>query len=318
MAKQKLSAESLKGIWAGITLPWKEDYQLDETTFCENLTRLCQAKVHGIYTTGSTGEFYALNFEEFQHMVDILFEVVSPTGIPVQVGCASPNTRDTLQMVEYVADKGCDGVQVVLPFWMKLSDAEVIRFFKNISRAVPSLPLIHYNIPRAKRFLLGPDYRRILEVAPNLIGVKFVFAGSHFGELQRALHLAPELSYFVGENLLVSAMQIGARGSYSSVVCINPSFMLRMFNLAETKQWDEAIAMQEIISRFFSEAEVLLEELGEGGIDPVADKGFAVASGFFAGHQRTRPPYIGWSNAGLGKIRAWLKTHYPELMWSAF
>jgi hypothetical protein len=91
-----------------------------------------------------------------------------------------------------------------------------------------------------------------------------------------------------------------------------------MFNLAETKQWDEAIAMQEIISRFFSEVEVLLEELGEGGIDPVADKGFAVASGFFAGHQRTRPPYIGWSNAGLGKIRAWLKTHYPELMWSAF
>lgn len=316
ITKQKLTAKSLKGIWAGVTLPWKKNYQLDEPAFYENLKRLCKAKVHGIYTTGSTGEFYTLSFEEFKYIVNILVEVISPTGIPTQVGCASPNTRDTLRMIEYVVNKGCDGIQVALPFWMELSDTEVLRFFKDVSRASSPLPLIHYNIPRAKRFLFGPDYRRILEVCPNLIGVKFTFAGSYFNQLQQAIYLTPELSYFVGENLLVSAMQIGAKGSYSSVVCMNPLFMLKMFNLADSKQWDKAIAMQQILGRLFNEAEVLLGKLGEGSIDPVADKGFAVASGFFSGHQRTRPPYIGWSNEGLKKIRSWLKTHYPDLMWS--
>ncbi len=313
---QRLTAKSLRGIWAGITLPWKENYQLDESAFSENLRRLCKARVHGIYTTGSTGEFYVLNIEEFQRMVNILVEVVSPTGIPIQVGCVSPNTRDTLAMIEYAAAKGCNGIQVALPFWMELNDTEVLRFFKDISRASSPLPLIHYNVPRAKRFLLGSDYRRILKVAPNLIGVKFTFAGSYFGQLQEAVRSIPELSFFVGENLLVSAMQIGAKGSYSSVVCMNPSFMSRMFDLAETKHWDEAIVLQKTLGRFFAEAELLLQELGEGSIDPVADKGFAVASGFFVGHQRTRPPYVGWSEQGLEKVRAWLKTRYPELMWS--
>ena len=313
--KEELTARSLKGIWAGVTLPWKKDYQLDEDIFRENLRRLCKVEVHGIYTTGSTGEFYALSLKEFQNMVNILLEVVGPTGIPIQVGCASPNTRDTLAMVEYVADKGCDGVQVALPYWMKLTDNELLHFFRDVSRACDSLPLIHYNVPRAKRFLYGPDYQRILEVAPNLIGVKFTFASSHFSQLREAIYLTPELSYFVSEDILVSAMQLGAKGSYSSLVCLNPSFMLKMFDLAEARQWDEAIKMQQRGARFLDEAGTLLEELGEGGMDPVADKGFAVASGFFAGHQRTRPPYIGWSDEGLKKIRSWFRANYPELVY---
>ncbi|MCK4815838.1 dihydrodipicolinate synthase family protein, partial [bacterium] len=259
--------------------------------------------------------FYALNFEEFKRMVDILVEVVSPTGIPTQVGCISPNTRDTIRMMEYIADKGVDGAQVALPFWMELTDKEVLQFFSDISKACPSLPIIHYNIPRAKRFLYGPDYQRILEVASNLIGVKFTFASANFGKLQEALILTPTLSYFVGENLLVSAMQLGARGSYSSVVCTNPNFMLKMFKLAEEKNWEKALKMQKLIAKFFIDMDLILDELELGGIDPVADKGFGVASGFMVGHQRIRPPYIGWSDKGLREVKLWLEKNYPQLVW---
>ncbi len=317
MNRQKLSASSLKGIWAGITLSWDERYQLDEAAFRENLERLCKAGVHGIYINGSTGEFYALNFEEFRHLVDILVEVVSPTGIPIQVGCGSPNTRDTICMIEYVARKGCDGAQIILPFWMQLTDTEIVRFFKDVSTAFPSLPLIHYNTPRTKRFLSGSNYGRILEVAPNLIGVKFTLADTHFGELQEAVYLTPQLSYFVGENLLVSAMQIGVRGSYSSVVYMNPSFMLKTFHLAENGEWDKALAMQQMLVQCKREVKVLLNERGEHSIDPVTDKGLGVAAGFLIGHQRTRAPYMGWSDATLEKVRTWMRNHYPELVWSS-
>ena len=156
-----------------------------------------------------------------------------------------------------------------------------------------------------------------MEVAPNLIGVKFTFAGSNFGSLQEAMILTPNLSYFVGESLLVSAMQIGARGSYSSVVCVNPDFMKKMFDLAESGDWNEAVKMQRMIAKFFIEFGELMDQLGEGDIDPVGDKGLAVASGFFVGHQRTRPPYIGWSDEGLTKVRSWLESKYPEFIWKA-
>ena len=57
-----------------------------------------------------------------------------------------------------------------------------------------------------------------------------------------------------------------------------------------------------------------MDDLKLGGIDPVADKGLAVASGYFGGHQRTRPPYIGWNDAGVIQVRDWLKKHYPEFL----
>jgi dihydrodipicolinate synthase/N-acetylneuraminate lyase len=197
---------------------------------------------------------------------------------------------------------------------MKLTDQEMLQFFQDVYTAVPDLPLIHYNIPRTKRFLTGYDYLRVLEIAPSLIGVKFTFAGSHFGELQQATQLTPGLSYFVGENLLVSAMQVGARGCYSSIVCTNPAFMLKMYDLAEEQEWDGALEMQSLMVRFFTELGGLMDDLGLGGMDPVADKGLAVASGLFAGHQRTRPPYIGWSDDGVTKVRDWLKERYPMFL----
>lgn len=35
--EQKLTSKNLKGIWAGVTLPWDEQYQLDEEIFRKNL-----------------------------------------------------------------------------------------------------------------------------------------------------------------------------------------------------------------------------------------------------------------------------------------
>ena len=314
MTDTLLTSGTLKGIWAAVTLPWREDWSLDEPAFRENVRRLVAARVHGIYTTGSTGEFYALDGDEFRHLVDIFVDATAGSGIPVQVGCCADDTREVCRQVAYACRAGADGVQVALPYWMELTEREIIEFFRDVAAASAGTPIIHYNITRAKNYLGGADYRRILEVAPNLIGVKFAFAGTHFAQLQNALQMCPELAFFVSENLLVSGMQMGIRGSYSSVVCMNPPYMLKMFVLAEARQWDEALAMQMRLVRFFRELGGILDEMGAGGIDPVCDKGMSVASGMFTGHQRTRPPYIGWSDEHVRRFRGWLEREHPELL----
>jgi len=314
MAKEKLTAETLKGIWVGITLPWNEDYSLDEASFRENIRRIALFDVAGIYTTGSTGEFYALDWPEFQHMVDIFMEVMGPTGLPTQIGCNADDTRDVLRMVEYAAKKGAGAAQITLPYWMDLTEQEMLGFFRDVYQTAPELPLVHYNIPRAKRFLLGPDYLRVLEVAPSLIGVKFTFVDEHFAELQIATQLTPNLSYFVIEFFLASAMQVGARGCYSSLVSTNPHFMLKMFQLGEERKWDEAMSMQARLAQFARDREQLRQKLGIGGMDPVSDKGMVAAGGLFVGHQRTRPPYIGWPDEAVAEVRKFWLEHYPEFI----
>lgn len=313
--KNRLKADQVRGIWAGITMSWDAADRFDEKSYAQNIRRAIEAGVHGIYTTGSTGEFYAIEFEEFRRMVDIQAGLCGKAGMPLQIGCCADATRKAIRLLEYAAGQSAVGAaQIVLPYWMELTEREMLQFFRDLHSACPDLPLVHYNIPRAKRFLTGPDYRRILDACPSLIGVKFTFAGQYFGALQDALRVTPELSYFVGENLLASAMQLGARGCYSSLVLTNPQEMLDFYAAAASGDWDRAMTTQKHVSRFFTEFESFVESLGEGQIDPVGDKGLAVASGFAAGSARCRAPYIGWSKKTVAAVRQWLGAHFPEYL----
>jgi len=312
----RLTAEELCGIWAGITMVWDEDYRFDEKTYAANIERMIPAGVHGLYTTGSTGEFYVIEYDEFCRMVDIEAELCGKAQKPLQIGCCSDATAKTIKLLEYAAGKKEVGAaQITIPYWMKLTDRELLQFFKDLHTACPDMPLVHYNIPRTKRFLNAPDYLRILEVAPNLIGVKYTFAGSHFGELQDSIMMTPNLSYFVGESLLVSAMQLGARGCYSSLIATDPRFVLKMYALAESHQWDQAIEMQKRLAVFCNDCAAFVSRRDEVVMDPTFDKGLAVAAGCLLGHQRCRPPYIGWSDQTIADLRVWLKEDYPEFVY---
>ncbi len=313
---KRLNADRVRGIWGGITMSWDDADRFDEKSYAQNTRRAIEAGVHGVYTTGSTGEFYAIEFDEFRRMVDLQADLCGRADLPLQIGCCADATRKTIRLLEYAASKPAVGAaQVVLPYWMELTEREMLQFFKDLYNACPDLPLVHYNIPRAKRFLTGPDYRKVLEICPSLIGVKFTFAGQYFAALQEAVRVTPQLSYFVGENLLASAMQLGARGCYSSLILTNPQVMLDFYGAAEAGNWDRAMATQKQVSRFFTELESFIESLGEGLIDPVGDKGLAVASGFAVGSARCRAPYIGWSDATVAAVREWLGTHFPEFLY---
>lgn len=313
----RLTADTLRGIWAAVPMIWDERDRLDESTYAENVRRIIRSGAHGLYTTGSTGEFYALDEDEFRRMVDIQVELCGVANFPLQIGCCSDATRKTLRLLEYVAGKSAVGAaQVVIPYWMELSDREVIQFFKDVASACPELPLVHYNIPRAKRFLQGPDYQRIVDVCPRLIGVKFCFAGQHFGGLQDAIARTPGISYFVGEPLLASAMQLGVRGSYSSLIMTNPRFMLDLFAAAERGDWQRAIEMQRRAAAFSREIEQFVTNRGQPGSDPAFDKGMAVASGFLQGSTRLRAPYLGWSDDFVASVGQWMRERFPEFVFT--
>src|SRR5262249_1617852 len=125
----------------------------------------------------------------------------------------------------------------------------------------------------------------------------------------------PQLSFFVAETLLVSAMMLGARGCYSSLICTNPEFMLTLYEHAAHERWSEAMAMQRTVVRFCAEAEAFIEARGEGMIDPVFDKGLAVAAGCAVGPARTRAPYIGWSDETVAAMHQWLRQRYPQFLY---
>jgi len=312
----RLGASDIYGVWAGSVMCWDQDFRFDVDAYASSIRQMIQHRPHGVYTTGSTGEFYAIDFDEFKTMVDVQARLCGDAGIALQIGCCADATHKTIRLFEYAASKPQVGAaQIVLPYWMELNDREVLQFFKDLYNACPELPIVHYNIPRAKRFLHAKDYLKILEVCPSLVGVKYTFAGSNFGSLQSDMLATPMLSYFVAEHFLATAMQLGARGSYSSIIGTNPAFMQKLYAHAAAGEWEAAITMQKRLAVYFSELGGLVGKLGEGDADPVIDKAMAVASGSLKAHQRCRAPYIGWSDESVNALREFIRRDFSELLY---
>jgi len=307
-----LTRENLKGVWAAIPTPWDGKGNFDEITFRENIARLCEAEIHGIYTTGSTGEFYALDFEEFKIMVDAFIEEIKNEKVLTQVGCTSINTKNSIKMIKYVEEKGIDGVQVAFPFWMKLRNEECIKYFKDISRACPNIGIVHYNTIRSKRFLRGRDYKRLIEEIPNLVGTKF--GSTNFAEWMELMIEAPELRHFPTEYFFVPAMMTGGKGMYSSLANLNPKKMVDWYNMCVREQWQEALRIQRRVNELF--IEVLLPLVEAGYPDPVIDKATLEISGFLRGNRKTRKPYLPLSDEKADKLSKILQEKYSEFLWS--
>ncbi len=82
-----LTRQNLHGIWVAIATPFDDHYCLDEAAFRENIRRLHAAGIHGIYTTDSDGEFYAIELDEFKRIVDVFADETQRLGFPTIAAC---------------------------------------------------------------------------------------------------------------------------------------------------------------------------------------------------------------------------------------
>ncbi|MCD6059301.1 MAG: dihydrodipicolinate synthetase [Thermomicrobiales bacterium] len=98
-----LTRSNLHGVWAAIATPFDDDDRFDGEVLRENMRRLHAAGVHGIYTTDSDGEFYAIEFDEYQRIVDVFSEEAYRLGVPTQVGVTWSNTQGIVDRLRYAA-----------------------------------------------------------------------------------------------------------------------------------------------------------------------------------------------------------------------
>ena len=227
--------------------PWTADGRVDGGVVRELMQRYAAAGLDGAYTTGTDGEMHVLDLPEFRELVDAFAAAADETGLPVQVGCTWQHTDGVIERARYAREKGIARVQIALPSWVPLSDDEILRFFAAVQEALPDVVIIHYNIARSGRFLTGTDYRRILEVAPNLAGSKHT--GGDVGSLIEIVQATPELAHFVVDSQIVPGALFGAKGFYSFIANLSPAFALGLWRCCREGRWEEAARMARDLRR---------------------------------------------------------------------
>ena len=126
-----LTKEQLQGMWVSVPTEWNQDGEFDEKIFRKTTAMLIEAGAHGLYTTGTTGEFYAIDFEEYKMVTDVFLDEVAGK-VPIQIGANWFNTRDTIKRVRYARDKGADAVQICFPGWITMTTEQYDQFFVDV------------------------------------------------------------------------------------------------------------------------------------------------------------------------------------------
>lgn len=158
------------GNFCAIVTPFKEDGQLDEGAFSQNVENLINEGIDGFVVAGCTGEFWSLTMEERSRIFQLTVEG-SNGRVPVICGCVGMNATDVSAMIKGAAEAGADGVMVTPPYYVLPNEREVRHFFEDVS-STSELPILLYNIPKRQGINLSPEFMTSLADIKMIAGIK--------------------------------------------------------------------------------------------------------------------------------------------------
>ncbi len=306
-----LNRENFTGPWAGLPVAWTDEDRFDEQVYRADVARCCEVGVPGVYTGGTTGEFYAMEFEEFRAVTRATVEECRAGGKPVMIGCTSTYTLGAARRAAYAAKLGADAIQVALPYWMEIGDEQIVPFFKEVVDACGGLPLSIYETTRAKKVLTLDQHRAIKNAVPSYLMVK-ANCDTVGCTTEGCRALSELVNVFVSENKLGELGRFGAKGSCSSLVYSNPSMILAMWRQVEQQDWASVDAMCRRIDALFAFCDETFAS--RGFTDTAEDRLSGVACGFLRCSTRSRGPYPAATPDDVETLRRWYREHFPEML----
>jgi dihydrodipicolinate synthase/N-acetylneuraminate lyase len=290
---------------------WDTAGKFDETTYRSDVAACCAAGVPGVYTGGTTGEFFAMEFDEYCAITRATVDVCHAHGAFAMIGCTSTYTLGAQKRAAFAASVGADAIQFSMPYWNELCRDEVVPFVTDISAAANGLPLSIYDTGRSRVTLTLDDHAAIHRAVPNYLMVKSI-GGTIGADPEGCRRLSEFLNVFVSETKWTKLGPTGANGSCSAMVYWNPRVTLGLWQLMKAANWDAlAVAMKPVVELH----EYLFREFGPRGFSDTAyDRLGCLTTGFLSTSLECRKPYKSPTLADIHSLRNWLEKNFPEML----
>jgi 4-hydroxy-tetrahydrodipicolinate synthase len=247
-----LTRSELRGVVVAIVTPFTEDEKLDKESLKRITNYLLGKGVHGIMTTGGTGEGPHLLREERKAVTQIVVETVKGQ-IPVIAGTAACSTMETILLTKDAAEVGADAAIVTPPFYFTLPDNCLYEHYERLAASV-DIPVIIYNNPLYTGNNLQPELIAKLANIGGIIGLKQ--SNADLGQLVEVIRLVGnKISILTGiDSQFYPSLCAGSQGIFSTAACVVPQQMVDLFNafVKGNHQAASAIHMKlQNLNRFF-------------------------------------------------------------------
>ena len=223
-------------------VPWDEQENFIEDVFRQEVRHVLRAGFRHVYIFGTAGEGYAVDIARFRQIAGVFRKETNRDGVHAQVGVIALSVAQFRERLAIAYDLGFREFQVSLPSWGPLNDKELLKFFEDVCLPFPDAKFLHYNLPRTKRVLTGPEYRRIADAVPNLVATKNT-GTTVYGTMDLLRH-APDLQHFFGEAMFPTGCLHGECSLLSSFGPLFPRATHELFEYGRTRQWDKLFPYQ--------------------------------------------------------------------------
>ncbi|MGO4722364.1 MULTISPECIES: dihydrodipicolinate synthase family protein [unclassified Inquilinus] len=299
---------ALRGNWATLLLPIADDDSIDFGRLAEEVDILVAAGVDGIYSNGTAGEFHNQTEREYDAIQALLAERCG--ALPFVIGACQPDPSIARERVARARALAPAAIQVILPDWWPLTEAEAIDFLELMAESAGAVPLVLYNPPHAKRVLSPPELGRLVRAAPAVAGIKLADGDAAWYAAAKA-HLSGTALFVPGHHLATGVSHGVAAGAFSNVACLSP---------AGAQAWTDRMAVDmaaalDLDRRIchFMDEHVVLFRTQQGYSNAALDKLLAAIGAWGPVGTRLRRPYRWIPESEAARLRPIARSLMPEL-----
>jgi len=239
----------VRGVIAAIPTPFSPDgREIDEAALRGIVRHVVDGGVHGIMTTGGTGEFPHLTRSERKQVTQVVVDETSG-AVPIYAGTAACSTSETIVLSDDAARVGATASIVTPPYYFPVPEEMTHEHMHSVAQA-GVLPLVAYNNPLYTGNPMSPALISGLMKIDGVIGLKQ--SEVDLGQLVETIRLSEGSgrSLLTGiDSQFYAALCVGAAGIFSTAAAIVPSFVVRLYEFFRKGNRVEALETHRRLQR---------------------------------------------------------------------
>jgi len=228
-----------RGIFTPIITVFDKEGKIDLKGNELIINSLIDAGVNGILFLGSTGEFFSMSMEEKKKLISFVIKTVNKR-VPVLIGTGGTIVDEAIELTQYAEDKGADAAVVVCPYYFKLDDESLYKYYAEVANSV-KLPIIIYNFPDRTAVNINPEL--VLRLATdfnNIVGIKdTVDSMSHTRKLiQTVKSQLKDFAVFSGfDEYFIPNLLSGGDGLIGGLSNVDPKLFAEIYKVYNEKDF---------------------------------------------------------------------------------
>lgn len=221
-----------RGVFPALLTMFTIDGELNLDASAAHAVRLVDQGAHGVVVAGTSGEFVSMTRVERASLVRAIVDAVGER-VPVMAGTGAFSSAETVALTNDAADAGAHAALVILPYYQKPAEHEVLAHFRYIA-ARTDLPVLAYNNPtNSGTNPLSAQQLGELEADGSIVGIKSTFPTVH--EVAEAIaHTTPRFRAFYGGFMApLEGLSAGACGWISGILNVALPDALALWHAVE-------------------------------------------------------------------------------------